>query len=398
MQLRFIDQNGIETLRIDRDKENLEPHIIPQNKLQDKSDRYYFTDSKEKTLEKVWFSPLDLNIEHGQVEVPYRPTIRAILPISQNGKFGGILIVNYLMEDFMKQLTDVPLYDMILCDGKGFTLYHHKIDKSWGYYKTPQYTIASDFPKEYQNILKNEFYKTDSFVSKKIDIPVTGGIYMILQLKKEYIEHQKNESNERYFIIALFTLIASGVVAFIIVRLLSDNLLNIKKLTQLNEKLKLSQQQLQAEARQVEETYAELETSYQQVVEIFKKYEFEKYKYKSILEFASDAIFILDMEGKVTEYSKMALRLLAYTEDEMNNLYLYDFDLQQSKEKTLKMLRDVPDKTITIETKHTRKDGTSYDAFITAVKVKIDGIDYVYSSARDITKQNEQGITFICFG
>ena len=86
MQLRFIDKNGFEKIRIDRDKEKLQPYIISKNQYQNKSNRYYFVDSKIKPLEKVWFSALDLNTEKGEVEVPYRPTIRAMLPINKNGE------------------------------------------------------------------------------------------------------------------------------------------------------------------------------------------------------------------------------------------------------------------------------------------------------------------------
>jgi len=148
MQLRYIDKDGFEKIRVDRDKERLQPYIIPYNKLQNKSNRYYFFDSKIKPLGEVWFSALDLNIERGKVEIPYRSTLRAMLPISKNGKFEGVLIINYFMDQFLKDLTYTPLYDMILFDDKGFPLYHYDNTKSWGFYKRPQHNIASDFPND----------------------------------------------------------------------------------------------------------------------------------------------------------------------------------------------------------------------------------------------------------
>lgn len=90
MQLRFIDKDGFERVRIDRKKEEAVPRVIPVNELQDKSSRYYFKDSQHKELSKVWFSALDLNIERGKVEIPYKPTLRAVLPIKQNKKFGEL--------------------------------------------------------------------------------------------------------------------------------------------------------------------------------------------------------------------------------------------------------------------------------------------------------------------
>lgn len=76
MQLRYINKDGFEKIRIDRDKENQTPHLVAKNRLQNKANRYYFSDSKSKELEKVWFSALDLNIERGKVEIPYKPTLR----------------------------------------------------------------------------------------------------------------------------------------------------------------------------------------------------------------------------------------------------------------------------------------------------------------------------------
>lgn len=66
MQLRYLDKNGNEIIRIDRDKEDDITYLIGKDKLQNKSNRYYFADSKNKKLDRVWFSALDLNIERGK--------------------------------------------------------------------------------------------------------------------------------------------------------------------------------------------------------------------------------------------------------------------------------------------------------------------------------------------
>ncbi len=389
MQLRFIDKNGFEKIRIDRDKEKIQPYIISENQFQDKSDRYYFLDSKNKPLEKVWFSPLDLNIENEKIEVPYSPTIRAVLPISIDGDFGGIVIVNYLMKGFFKEFTNTPLYDMILCDDRGFTLYHYEDSKSWGYYTTPQYTIASDFPKEYKKILHNKLFKTDNFVSKKLDLPIAGGLNLILQLQNSYIEQQNKNSDFQHLSVAILTFFLSFLLTLIIMKLFSKNLLNIEKLTKVNKELKSSKEKIQEDAREIEETYEELEESYTRIFEISEKLKFEKYKYKTILDFASDGIFIMNMDGKLIEFSKMAMNLLGYDKNEMKELYIYDWHKDISKEKLLEIIKNTPTSLSTFETTHKRKDGSQYTASITGMKIHIAGVDYIYASVRDITKQNE---------
>lgn len=200
MQLRFIDKNGYEIIRID--KELSIPNIVSKDKLQNKSDRYYFSNSKSKPLEQVWFSDLDLNTEKGVIEVPYRPTLRAILPIKYNDKFGGIIIINYFIEEFLSSLFDAPLYDMILCDGDGFPIKHYDEKKSWGKFRQQQYTIAEDFPNDYKEILSSSTLKTDNFFSKRLNLPYTlnNGIFLIFQLKKSFINKQNERIYNQYFI------------------------------------------------------------------------------------------------------------------------------------------------------------------------------------------------------
>jgi hypothetical protein len=190
MQLRYLDKNGLEKIRIDRKNSGEKPFFIPNDKLQDKSDRYYFSSSKQKPLEKVWFSSLDLNIENNKVEIPYRPTLRAVLPISKDGQFDGILIINYFMDNFLKELFNAPLYEMILADEKGYTLKHFDNKKSWGSYQEPKYTLQNEFPTISNDILTNELFANEYLVSKKLSLPMDNRLILILQLSDKYVDKQ----------------------------------------------------------------------------------------------------------------------------------------------------------------------------------------------------------------
>lgn len=244
MQLRYIDKNGFEKIRIDRDKKDQKPYKVSKMKLQNKSHRYYFIDSKTKPQNRVWFSALDLNIEHNKIEIPYNPTIRAILPMEENGKFEGILIINYHMEEFIKEFVHTSLYDMILCNNKGYTLYHYDSNKSWGYYQTPKYTIQTDFPSDFKNILQESLFKNETFVSRKLNLPVYGGLTLVLQLKKSYLQAQEKESNYKYLLTTIIILFTSLVFSYFIVQFLSKILLNIKELERLNKNLQKAQEKL----------------------------------------------------------------------------------------------------------------------------------------------------------
>ena len=56
-QIRFLSTSGKEVVRVDYN--NGDPAIIPQFKLQNKSDRYYFKDTIKLKPEHVYSSPLD---------------------------------------------------------------------------------------------------------------------------------------------------------------------------------------------------------------------------------------------------------------------------------------------------------------------------------------------------
>lgn len=98
-QLRYLDIQGQEFIRVDRQGQQIVA-VAPQA-LQDKSDRYYVQEAQRLDPGQVYVSPLDLNIEHGQVEVPERPVIRFATPVAdRSGRARGMLIIN-LHADFM---------------------------------------------------------------------------------------------------------------------------------------------------------------------------------------------------------------------------------------------------------------------------------------------------------
>ena len=80
--------------------------------MQNKASRYYFTNSVNKDS-KVWYSNLDLNMEKGKVEIPYKPTLRAMLPINKDNTFNGVLIINYYMSTVLNNLINISTHKRI---------------------------------------------------------------------------------------------------------------------------------------------------------------------------------------------------------------------------------------------------------------------------------------------
>ena len=92
-QVRYLNSAGYEIVRLN--VENGLPKIVPYGQLQDKSNRYYVKATLAMEPGQIYVSPMDLNIEHGKVELPPLGVVRyAIQVLGEKGVGRGLLIIN----------------------------------------------------------------------------------------------------------------------------------------------------------------------------------------------------------------------------------------------------------------------------------------------------------------
>ena len=102
-QIRYIDANGREIVRVDSDGKT--STAIAFDKLQDKGDRYYFTEAMKYPKGSCYVSPMDLNIERGEVEFPHKPVVRIATPVFDSlGNKKGIVIINLYASYLIQQM------------------------------------------------------------------------------------------------------------------------------------------------------------------------------------------------------------------------------------------------------------------------------------------------------
>ncbi|CBE68776.1 MAG: response regulator [Candidatus Methylomirabilis oxygeniifera] len=134
-QIRYLNEYGREVIRVDYDGIH-PPQLIPPARLQDKRQRDYFSETMKLAPGQVYVSRLDLNQEHGQIEVPYRPVIRYAMPLFDDaGHRSGIVIVNLQMEpllDTLYQKGKAAQREVRVVDQEGFYLLHSNPNKQWG--------------------------------------------------------------------------------------------------------------------------------------------------------------------------------------------------------------------------------------------------------------------------
>ena len=152
--IRYLDLSGQELARVDYQDGTL--HVVPRDQLQNKADRYYFRDSLSLAMGELYISPIDLNIEHGSIQIPHEPTIRFSMPAyDSNGIKRGVLVLNYkaelMLRHFDEMLTRSAGHVALLND-QGYWLRSHKKAWEWGFAFGNDHTFARSHPAAWQAI------------------------------------------------------------------------------------------------------------------------------------------------------------------------------------------------------------------------------------------------------
>ncbi|WP_415238297.1 GGDEF domain-containing protein [Seleniivibrio woodruffii] len=215
MQLRYIDEKGVERSRVDRKSGRV--FIVPENKLQDKSDSYYFKESAKLPENSIWKSKVDLNREHGKIEIPLNPTFRMATPVYINGNFKGIVIVNLMMSNVLNNLVKADNFDVFICDGKGRMLLTTGENQIWSGYLNKHVTLKNYLPEYADKILANDVFSTENLYSFNLEPQIQNGenIRLVFKTKQEYILETRADNTYAAFIIALTTLAVSIPLAWI---------------------------------------------------------------------------------------------------------------------------------------------------------------------------------------
>ncbi|MBI5468845.1 MAG: hypothetical protein HY891_06900 [Deltaproteobacteria bacterium] len=184
-QVRFLDENGKEIVRVQN--KNGKFHIVPENQLQNKGDRYYFKESFLLKKEEIYISPMDLNIEGDKIEEPIKPMIRFATPVfDKQGRKRGVAVVNYLGERLLERFKNSALNPSgaMLLNSEGFWLYSPKPKDEWGfmYSDRKDRTFGHDFPDEWRRITSAEsgqFYTRNGLFTFTTVYPLAAAVKSI---------------------------------------------------------------------------------------------------------------------------------------------------------------------------------------------------------------------------
>jgi len=113
----------------------------------------------------------------------------------------------------------------------------------------------------------------------------------------------------------------------------------------------------------------------------------ETIRRRILMEQSRDGIVILDRDGNVYESNQRFAEMLGFSHEEVSHLHAWDWELQFTREQLRYMLRNIDETGNNFETKHRRKDGTIYDAEISANGAVFAGEKLIFCVCRDITER-----------
>ncbi len=159
-QIRLLDNTGLEKIRVNLVEGKGQP--VAQKDLQSKAQRYYFKAVQNMQPGQIYISTMDLNVENGVIEEPYKPTLRFSTPLKDaQGNQAGVLVINYLakgmLERFRQFMSRRVDQQGMLLDSQGYWLSNHERSNEWGAdLGRPEHGFSQLFPNAWPTVAANE--------------------------------------------------------------------------------------------------------------------------------------------------------------------------------------------------------------------------------------------------
>ncbi|MDX1341465.1 MAG: sensor histidine kinase [Reinekea sp.] len=180
-QLRWLDSEGMERVRVDFF--NGMANIRAENELQNKSHRYYFQQALYGDLGDIYVSRIDLNVDNGEIEIPYQPTVRiAIHTGVEDTTRDGVLVMNISLRDLLQKLANIQTegFTLQITDSNGYWILHPQSELQWGNdLDNAEASLANRYPALWQWLSSNassaEQKIEGALVSHRTEVMGPGG-------------------------------------------------------------------------------------------------------------------------------------------------------------------------------------------------------------------------------
>lgn len=218
MKFRFIDKDGFESIRINRDATDKVPYLTDIKSLQDKSERYYFKELKKVEKDKVWFSNIDLNMEYGKVMQPITPTLRIAKSYYLNDEFKGTLIISVFMNQLLNEVVKSELFNVNVIDKDSYILAgNNSKNGNWAKYLNDNEEIKYKPVKS--NFIMDILFQERYFNTDLTDIIKNGeGIKIVIEKKVEKLLEYAKDIINYMFVMSIIVFAISFPIAILLSR------------------------------------------------------------------------------------------------------------------------------------------------------------------------------------
>ena len=193
-QIRWLALNGDEIFRVDF--KGLDVTAVPPVSLQNKRNRPYFNRISQTLPGELMLSKINLNVENGDVVMPFEPTIRALIHSPANHPLGeGYLVVNFRLTALFSFLHGLnqPSTDLLVAYGQDSWLMHYDKSLEWSTsLNTRPANIAINTPNLWAYLSQAKAVSVKTFSN--------GDVFSANQTSIRYSE--KDGDHERIYFIA----------------------------------------------------------------------------------------------------------------------------------------------------------------------------------------------------
>ncbi|MCK5916795.1 MAG: PAS domain S-box protein [Cocleimonas sp.] len=162
-QIRFLNTEGAELIRINYN--NGKPYPVAAHNLQKKTSRYYFQEMKNLKRNELYVSPLDLNVENGRIEQPYKPVLRFGKAVfNAAGEHKGFLLLNFMGNELLEAFHEATKFSqthIMLLNADSYWLHSPDKSQQWGFMLDNENKFSKQYKPAWLKMInekKGQFY------------------------------------------------------------------------------------------------------------------------------------------------------------------------------------------------------------------------------------------------
>ena len=114
-------------------------------------------------------------------------------------------------------------------------------------------------------------------------------------------------------------------------------------------------------------------------------------RFRTIIEQATEALFITDLEGNILDTNQQACRNLEYSRDELLKMKITDLDVLNDNDGKVKgtFRKLVTNECLTFDSEHRRKNGSTFPVEINTSIIELDGHQRIIGFVRNISERKQ---------